>query len=306
MQTKASRTILILVAAAALAGLLLASCDLTEEEAVATVESLSPSQLAGLSATIEALPPAQIAALETAAAEAGVPPLSPAQVTAVVGTVDAARATATAVGQMVAQGERVNATQAPNIAPVIVYFFASAPTQQQAQDGIRYFLNWATENANLVEIFGHQMDNPKQGSWAVYNESDDWVLWAANDQVWVEKFLPVEPDKDTGSSLQDVSVNKRDITLTYRDPQFVDGDQIAVDINGVRVLDAYVTTGRHVSFPVVLQSGANTVTITAQNAGVTPPLVVEVTVGNVTGGQAVQLSRGLNEGESQSFSINAP
>ena len=50
-----------------LVGLLLTACDLTEDEAVATVDSMSSSELAGLSATIEALPAAQVAALETAA-----------------------------------------------------------------------------------------------------------------------------------------------------------------------------------------------------------------------------------------------
>jgi hypothetical protein len=301
-----SKAILVILALVTLVALLLASCDLTEDEIVATVDNLSASELAGLSATIEALPPAQVAALETAAAQYGVPTLSAGQVTAIVATVDAARATATAVGQQVAQGERVNATDAPNAAPVIVYFFASAPNQAQAQSGIRYFLNWTTEKANRVEIFGHVMDNPQQGSWAAYNPSDNWVLWAANDQVWVESSLQVQADKDTGSTLQNVSVNNRNITLSYRDPQFVDGDQMAVDVNGSRVVDGYVTTGRHVSFPVILQPGANTVTISAQNAGVTPPLVVEVTVSNVTSGPAVQLTRGLNAGESQSFTITAP
>ena len=186
---------------------------------------------------------------------------------------------------------------------MIVYFFASAPNQAQAQSGIRYYLNWTTENANRVEIFGHVMDNPQQGSWAVYSDSDNWTLWAANDKVWVESSMLVQADKDTGSTLQNVSVSSRNITLSYRDPQFVDGDQMSVDINGVRVLDGYVNTGRHVSFPVSLQPGANTVTITAQNAGVTPPLVVEVTVSNVTAGPAIQLSKGLNNGESQTFTI---
>jgi hypothetical protein len=290
----------------ALVGLLATACDLTEDEAVATVDNMSSSELAGLSATIEALSPAQLAALETAAAEYGMPPLTDEQEKAIIATVDAARATATKVAEQASQGERVNATEAPNIAPVIVYFFASAPNQAQAESGIRYYLNWTTENANRVEIFGHVMDNPQQGSWAVYNDSDNWTLWAANDQVWVESSMLVQGDKDAGSTLQNVSVNSRNITLSYRDPQFVDGDQMSVDINGVRVLDGYVNTGRHVAFPVILQPGANTVTITAQNAGVTPPLVVEVTTSNVTTGPATQLSRGLNNGESQSFTITAP
>ena len=289
--------------------LTLSACGLTPqgvENVAQTVESLPPSELAGLAATIEALPPEDIAAVEASAAQAGYPTLSPDQVNAVVATVEAAKATATAVAQAASTGERVNATQVPDQAPRIIYFFASAPTRDQAKGGIRYHLNWTTENANRVEIFGQVMDNPVEGSWPVYNESDGWVLWAANDQVWVEQFLPVRPDQDTGSNLQDVTVNSRNVTLTFRDPQFVDGDKIAVDVNGVRLIDGHVTEGRHISFPITLNSGANTITINAQSTGATPPLVTEVSISNVTGGPAVQLTRGLNKGETQGFTITAP
>ena len=289
--------------------LLLAACGLSPDEVeqvAQTVESLPASELAGLAATIEALPPAQVAALETSAALYGVPTLSANQRAAVEATIVAARATATAVGQSVASGERVNATEAPAIAPVIVYFFASAPSQAQAQDGVRYYLNWTTENANRVEIFGHVMDNPVQGSWPVYNESNNWVLWAANDQVWVEQPIQVQPDFDTGSTLQNVTVNGRNITLTVRDSQFVDSDVVNVDINGLRVLNQVVTGGRHVSFPVQLQSGVNNISVNAQSAGITPPLVVEITVSSVTAGPAVQFTRGLNAGDIQTFTITAP
>jgi hypothetical protein len=303
MKTTFVRSTLIMVALTVIA---ISACDKSPAEIAATVEQMPASELAGLSATVEALPADQIAALKQAADSAGVPTLSAQQVTAVVGTVEAARATATQVGHMVAQGERVNATEMPDQAPTITYFFASAPDQAQAQSGIRYLLHWTTVNANRVEIFGHVMDNPQQGSWAVYNPSDNWTLWAANDVAWVERSMQVGPDKEVGSTLQNVTVDRTNITLTYRDPQLVDADQIGVDVNGARVLDGYVVTGRHVSFPVVLQSGANTVTVHAQNAGVTPPLVVEVTISNVTSGPSVQLSKGLNTGESQSFTITAP
>ena len=284
----------------------LAACGLTEEEIAQTAQALGPGQIAGLSATIEALPAEQIAILEQMAVNAGLPTLSPDQVSAVIATVDAARATATAVGVAAAAGERVNATAAPNVAPIIVYFFASAPNQAQSADGIRYFLNWTTQNANRVEIFGTVMDNPVEGSWPVYNDSNHWVLWAANDLAWVESFLDVVPDQDTGASLQNVTVNSRNITLTFRDPQFVDGDQIAVDVNNVRVLNGFVTTGRHVSIAIALQPGANTISIETQSAGITPPMVAEITTSNVTAGPAVQQTRGMNPGERQSFTITAP
>ncbi len=150
------------------------------------------------------------------------------------------------------------------------------------------------------------MSNPAEGSWPVYNESDNWVLWAANDQVWVESSLQVQPDSDTGVTLQNVNVNRRDITLTFRDPQFIDGDAIDVDVNGIRTIDNYVTGGRLVSFPVNLQSGANEISIGARSAGITPPLVVEVIVSIVTAGSGTQVTRGLNTGERQTFTITAP
>lgn len=150
------------------------------------------------------------------------------------------------------------------------------------------------------------MQNPEQGSWPIYNDSNDWTLWAANDQVWVEQFLHMTADFDTGATLQDVAVDSNNITLTFRDPQFVDGDIINVDVNGTRILDRYITEGRHVSFPVTLQSGNNTVAINTQNAGVTPPMVVEVTVSDVSSGPAVQQTGGLQQGGTQTFNITAP
>jgi hypothetical protein len=287
----------------------LASCGLSPtqvEQAVGTVENLPPSELAGLAATVEALPPERIAAAETSAAAAGIPTLSPSPVTAAVSTVQAARATATAVGQAASSGERVNATQAPQEAPRIIYFFAQVPSKSSIQSGIRYHLNWTTENANRVEIFGNVMDNPAQGSWPVYNESNDWVLWAANDQVWVEQALTVTADKDSGSTLQPISVATPQITFTFRDPQFVDGDVINVDVNGIRIIDRYTLEGRHVSFPVTLNSGQNNITISAQNEGVTAPLVAEVTISNVSSGPAVQITRGLKSGEAETMTVTVP
>jgi hypothetical protein len=292
-----------------LLGILLASCGLTPtqvEQAVSTVENLPPSELAGLAATVEALPPERIAAAETAAAVAGIPTLSPDQVTAAVSTVQAAQATATAVGQAASSGERVNATQAPQEAPRIIYFFAQVPSKASIESGIRYYLNWTTENANRVEIFGNVMDNPAQGSWPVYNESNNWVLWAANDQVWVEQALTVTADRDSGSTLQPVSVGATQVTLTVRDPQFVDGDVINVDVNGVRVISGFALEGRQVSFPITLNSGQNNIAVNAQNEGVTAPMVAEISISDVSSGPAVQLTRGLKKGETETMVVTAP
>ena len=287
----------------------LVACEVTPEQAesvVQTAESLSPLQVAALAATAEALPQEQADLLRQLAINAGVPTLSPTQASNVVSTVTAARATATAVGMAADEGERVNATQIPDTSPRIIYFYASSASKESMQTGIRYHLNWVTQNATRVEIFGTVMDNPEQGSWPIYNDSDDWVLWAANDNAWVESYIQVQPDRDTGSSLQNVTVNNRNIILTFRDPQFVDGDVVDVDVNGIRVIDYHITDGRSISFPVTLQGGANAVTVYAHYTGLTPPLVTEVAISNVTGGPAFQWTRGMNQGESQTFTITAP
>jgi hypothetical protein len=272
----------------------------------ACARGISQSAIAELDETVEAMPAAQAAVLQDEAIAVSAASQNNAQQSVANATVAAARATATAVGQAVASGERVNATAVPDQAPVIVYFFASVPNQAQAAIGIRYFLNYTTEKANRVEIFGNVMENPQQGSWPVYNPSNDWVLWAANDIAWVESSLHVQADSDTGSTLQNVTASSASATLSLRDSQLVDGDVVNVDVNGVRIVSQYVLGGRYVTFPVNLQSGANTVVISAQSSGVTPPLVAEVTVSNVTSGPAVQQTRGLNNGESQSFTITVP
>jgi len=281
----------------------LVSCDLSQEQAdsiVQTAESLSPAQVAALSATAEALSPEQADLLRQLAINAGVPTLSPTQISNVFGTVAASRATATA------DASEVNATQVPDQSLRITYFYASAASKESMENGIRYHLNWVTQNATRVEIFGSVMDNPQEGSWPVYNASDNWVLWASNDVTWIESYIEVEPDKDIGSNLQNVTVNTRNITLAFRDPQFVDGDVIDVDINGVRVITYHITEGRPLTFPVALQSGANNVTVYANYAGLTPPLVTEIEISNVTSGSSVQTTRGMNQGESQTFTIIAP
>ncbi len=287
----------------------LAACGLSPaqvQEAVATVDNMSSSQLANLSTTIEALPDEQIAAVATSAAAAGYATLSPANVDAAKSTVVAARATATAVGQAVGSGERINATEAPQAAPVIVYFFAQVPSASAIEGGVRYYLNWTTENANRVEIFGNVMDNPQQGSWPVYNDSNNWTLWAANDKVWVEQSMLVQADSDVGGSLQNITVNSNTINLTLRDPQFVDGDIINVDVNGVRVLNQYTTQGRHVTFPISLNSGSNTVAINVQNEGVMAPMIAEVSFSGVTNGPAAQLTKGLTKGATETITVTAP
>ncbi len=302
---KKTITLTILAMVAALVSL--AACDLTPEQVdnvAGTVENMPASEMAGLVATAEALPAAEQTALAQLAQQ--LPPLSSDQVTAVVSTVQAAQATATAVGSAVDAGERVNATEVPAQAPEIIYFFAQAASKESMETGIRYHLNYTVENATQVEIFGNVMDDPTQGTFSVYNDSNDWVLWAGNDVAWVEQSLTVMPDEDVDSALSNVTVDSTEITLTLRDPQFVDGDMIHIDVNGVRVLESYTLQGRYESFPISLASGDNTVAVTVQSEGLTAPMVGELTISNVTEGSSVQITKGLGKNVTEPFTITAP
>jgi hypothetical protein len=237
-------------------------------------------------------------ALNTLEEQAGIEPVPQAQAQAA----EAAPAATTS-------GERLPATAVPpQQRPRIIYFFAAVPSKEGIEAGIAFYLEYTTDNANRVEIFGNVMENPQQGSFPIYGEdpSTQWVLWAANDLAWVEQNLIVSHDSDVGTALSDISVNTNAITLALRDPQLQDGDVVNIDLNGVRVLDRYPTSGRHVSFPLTLQSGPNTLAVTAQNQGVSGPMVAELSFSNVVGGSAVQMTSALSKDQTQSMTIYAP
>ncbi len=233
------------------------------------------------------------------------PTLPPALITAAAATIEAYLGTPTATpGQAPGDtSELVNATAAPDRAPVIINFFASDVPQDP---NVRYNLNWDTQNATRVEIFGHVMDNPQTGSWPVYSDSDQWVLWAANDVAWVESVLQVQSDYDMGTTLSDVSVASRLVNISVRDPQYVDSDNINLIVNGIPLLQNYTLDGRFVTVPVNLSPGLNQVQIFLVDEGTTPTAVVEVQINNVTSGSAGQFSKSLRAGETTIFSITAP
>jgi len=233
------------------------------------------------------------------------PTLPPAVQTAAWATVEAYLAGPTATpGQAPGDtSELVNATAAPAAAPVIINFFASDVPQDP---NVRYNLNWDTQNATRVEIFGHVMDNPVTGSWPVYSDSNHWVLWAANDVAWVESTLNVQPDHDLGTALSDVSVASRLVNISVRDPQYVDSDNINLIVNGIPLLQNYVLDGRFVTVPVTLSPGLNTVQIFLVDEGTTPTAVVEMSMNNVISGSADQFSKSLKAGETTTFNITAP
>jgi uncharacterized lipoprotein YbaY len=234
------------------------------------------------------------------------PTLPPAIITAAAATIEAYLATPTATpGQAPGDtSELVNATVAPDQAPVIINFFASDVPEDPA---VSFNLNWDTQNATRVEIFGHVMDNPQTGSWPIYGATTNhWVLWAANDVAWVESVLTVQPDHDLGTALSPVNVNSRLVNISVRDPQFVDSDNINLIVNGIPLLQNYTLDGRFVTVPATLNPGQNQVQINLVDEGTTPTAVVEVQITNVASGSAGQFSRALRAGETETLTINAP
>ncbi len=273
--------------------------------ALSSCGSVSPAQVTAVASTLQAKPPVQ----RTAVAQTleALPTLSTDQVQARNATITAAIGTPVRPGAPPPDG-LYSATQRPLAAPVIVDFFASAPSDAATQQGVAFYLNYDVQNATQVEIYGNTMDNPQSGQWPVYQPvpGTGWVLWAANDTVWVQQYLEVGPDQDVASTLASVTVNSRTVTLSFLDPQYVDGDVVTVLVNGQPVLTNYTLDGRSVSVPVTLNDGGNTVEIQAVSEGVTPPLVAQVSISNVTSGSAVQNTSGLTAGGTASFTITAP
>ncbi len=200
--------------------------------------------------------------------------------------------------------------QAAPPGPQIISFFASAPRPEERAQGVAYFLNYDTVNATRVEIAGFVMDNPATGRWPVWGSDpnavpQEWSIWASNGTDWVDQWMRIEFDTDRGSSFQPVSVNNRNVTLSLRDPQYVDGDAVELRVNG-QSFGNFVMDGRAISFPLVLVAGQNTIEVIVTNAGVVPPTLVELTLSNVSSGNATQVSRALQPGQSDTLMVTAP
>ena len=281
-----NKPILTVIAAGLLVTLLLGGCGRREEQPTPT-----PT------------PTTRPDPTPTAVEATSVPTLPPAQITSVAATREAHRQTPTPGQAPGDTSELVNATRAPDRAPVITSFFASDVPGSQS---VRFNLNWDTRNATRVEIFGTVMDNPATGSWPIYAEADEWVLWAANDVAWVEAFLLVQPDGDSGSTFSDVSVSQRDVTLAIKDPQLVDSDNVTLSVNGRAVMQNRTMDGRFISQSVSLQSGANQIEVYVVDEGTSPRTVVAIQVSDVSSGSSYQVSRALRAGETASFTITAP
>jgi hypothetical protein len=96
------------------------------------------------------------------------------------------------------------------------------------------------------------------------------------------------------------------IEISVRDNASVDGDRIDLFVNGKKVMGDVQLTSSPQTVRVKLNSGENTIQVTALNEGTHSPNTVEVRISNVTQGSAVQISAGLKTGQSSSFKVHAP
>jgi hypothetical protein len=305
-----NRTAGIVIALVLIAASLLGAC-----------QNLTPQQAQAIVATYEALPPAQ----RTAVAEKAVTylkSLTAEQKAEIKAKMEAAQAAylqarntgapppPVAAAPMSASAP-VEATQVPaNQAPVILSFFASAPSPEDRAQGVAYYLNYDTVNATRVEIAGYVMDNPATGRWPVWGTDpnavpSEWSIWATNDVAWVDQWLKIELDTDRGSTFQPVNVNNRNVTLSLRDPQYVDGDSVELRVNG-QSFGNYVLDGRAISFPLVLIAGQNKIDIICTGSGAVANTLVEATLSSVSSGPITQVSHVMQPGGGDTLIVNAP
>jgi hypothetical protein len=192
--------------------------------------------------------------------------------------------------------------------PTIVEFYAAPPNPGSSAS---FVLQWTIQGADRAEIFGHPVD-PNSGSFDVWeSEETYWVLWAkvndTPDDCYTEKAIQVDPDSiGSPTGFSDVTVNDNVIEISVRDNASVDGDRIDLFVNGNKVMGDVQLTSSPQTVRVKLNSGENTVQVTALNEGTHSPNTVEVRISNVTQGSAVQISAGLKTGQSSSFKVHAP
>ncbi|HTP11682.1 MAG TPA: hypothetical protein VMP08_25685 [Anaerolineae bacterium] len=280
-------------------------------------QSITPQQAQAIVATYEALPAPQRTAVAEKAA-AALQSLSADQKAAIKATMEAAQALAAqahTTGAPPPEAAAFAAAPAPQgqptpPAPQIISFFASEPRPEERAQGVAFFLNYDTVNATKVEIAGYVMDNPATGRWPVYGGDpksvpDEWSIWAGNDTSWTDAWLKIEYDTDRGSTFQPVNVNSRNVTLSLRDPQYVDGDSVELRVNG-QSFGNYVLDGRAISFPLVLVGGQNKIDIICTGTGAVANAIVEATLSNVSSGPATQVSHVMQPGQGDTLIVNAP
>ncbi len=109
----------------------------------------------------------------------------------------------------------------------------------------------------------------------------------------------------TPQNLTDVTVDRRDVTITVWDHGAEDGDIITIYLNGKVLKSKLLLTNKKQSFQVKLTGGQNRFEVEAVNEGSTPPNTATVEISNVTKGKPSQVYE-RKTGQRASMNLVAP
>jgi len=109
----------------------------------------------------------------------------------------------------------------------------------------------------------------------------------------------------TSKDLTDVTVDRRDVTITVWDHGAEDGDIISIYLNGKVIKSKLLLTKKKQSFRVQLTGGQNQFEVEAVNEGSTPPNTATVEISNVTKGKPSQVYE-RKTGKRASMNLTAP
>ena len=106
-------------------------------------------------------------------------------------------------------------------------------------------------------------------------------------------------------NLTDVTVDRRDVTITVWDHGAEDGDIISIYLNGKVLKSNLKLTKKKQSFQVKLSGGQNRFEVEAVNEGSTPPNTATVEISNVTKGKSSQVYE-RKTGQRANMNLTAP
>jgi len=109
----------------------------------------------------------------------------------------------------------------------------------------------------------------------------------------------------TSKDLTDVTVGRRDVTITVWDHSNEDGDIINIYLNGKILKNKLRLTNKKQSFRVNLSGGQNRFEVEAVNEGSQSPNTATVEISNVTKGKPSQVYE-RKSGQKTSMNLNAP
>jgi len=127
-------------------------------------------------------------------------------------------------------------------------------------------------------------------------------------ELYYQAFsVPFSIVSAASDGLSDVTVSQRLVMITVTDNgQEIDGDTVDIILNGTVVATSHVLAAPPgTDFPLELERGANLLQIVAVNEGAVPPNTAQITITNVTEGEAVQHWR-LAPGETGELTMTAP